>query len=87
VLSTLTPKLRQMEVVFEGSYAVCHIGALEIPRRKTGTNHYPHLRPERLERKLRLKRGSPWYHIPDEWRLVGPWPEEAAEIGIEMENE
>ena len=87
LLMLLPERFDDTEVVIAGRSGLVHVAELEVDRTRYYRNKYPHIRPERLERKLRVVAShDPWYKVPPEWRLRGTaWPPEASTVGLREE--
>jgi hypothetical protein len=86
LLEVLPDKWDDAEVcVSAGPNGLNHIDELGLDARSASVAAFPHLRPERLQRKLKLRGAVNWQQVPPDWRLTGPWPNAAGDIGIERE--
>ena len=86
VLNALPDRFDNTEIcVISGYNGLEHVKTIELDARRARADAFPHLRPERLERKIQIRGGSNWTHVPDQWQLVGPWPSELADVGLNEE--
>lgn len=88
-LEALPERFDHLEVMVLAGRGLCHPTELILDRAKGRLDHWdrlPDLTPDRLARKLRISAGligsTLWSQPPPDWRLVGPWPPELANLGV-----
>lgn len=88
-LEALPERFDHLEVMVIAGRGLCHASELILDRAKARSDQYRHrpdITPDRLARKLRISAGvvgsTLWYEPPPDWRLVGPWPPELANLGV-----
>lgn len=86
-LNALPERFDHLEVMVIAGRGLCHASELVLDRAKGRIDRYPtDIHPDRLARKLRISAGiigsTLWNQPPPDWRLVGPWPPELANLGV-----